>query len=145
MPSSVQLCASPNVKEMQQKLNSVQYHQRRPIRLSWDRSLGGGEATDISTILLPNAPVLLPLSLLIVAPGSKLHVLGFRCKVLLLFQVSCMRYLLREATDILTILLPNTPVLLPLSLLIVLPGTKFHVLGFRYKVLLPLFYYLSAC
>ena len=116
-----------------------------PIRLSWDRSLGGGEATDISTILLPNAPVLLPLSLLIVAPGSKLHVLGFRCKVLLLFQVSCMRYLLREATDILTILLPNTPVLLPLSLLIVLPGTKFHVLGFRYKVLLPLFYYLSAC
>ena len=104
---------------MQQKLNSVQYHQRRPIRLSWDRSLGGGEATDISTILLPNAPVLLPLSLLIVAPGSKLHVLGFRCKVLLLFQVSCMRYLLREATDIFTILLPNAPVLLPLSLLIV--------------------------
>ena len=37
---------------MQQKLNSVQYHQRRPIRLSWDRSLGGAEATDISAILL---------------------------------------------------------------------------------------------
>ena len=51
-------------KEM--KCNSVQYHQCGPIRLSWDRSLGGREATDILAILLPNAPVLLPLSLLIV-------------------------------------------------------------------------------
>ena len=147
MPSSVQLCASPNVKKRKCSRSSILCNTISAA-LSAYHGIGAwreGRQLTSRRILLPNAPVLLPLSLLIVAPGSKLHVLGFRCKVLLLFQVSCMRYLLREATDILTILLPNTPVLLPLSLLIVLPGTKFHVLGFRYKVLLPLFYYLSAC
>ena len=35
-----------NVMKMQR--NCVQYHQCCPIRLSWDRSLEGGKATDIS-------------------------------------------------------------------------------------------------